>query len=600
MKIAVSSVILSLVAATAVFAAPAPALHQLEKRDWIVDKLLPLFTKAFDTLKCEACEAAISSAKDIALLNKGWAMDAARKLCPTLMGQHTDVCDGLVDLYGPVVVDTILKVNFSKGDGKYVCHALAGICSPPVLKPNTIVFPKPKPTNAAPPAHSGQRIEALHLSDWHVDELYAPGSEAKCDKPTCCSKNANSAAAIVHPASSWGEYSCDTPVKLTQDLLNFVPKAANVSFVILTGDVPPHDVWLQTKETVLPIEKNAYEAMSELPARVYPAVGNHESGPSNLADNWSRWLPEDAVNTVRNYGAYTASPAPGLRIISLNTNFCYKNNFHLLANLNDHDPYGELKWLIAQLQAAEDAGERVWIIGHVSPSQTDCLQNWSAQYYQTVQRYSPHVIAEQFFGHSHRDEFALFYGPGSSKSARNAIGTAWIGPSVTPFTNLNPGFRVYEVDTKSWNVFDSRTYIANLDQAANWDATGGTPNWHLEYSARQTYGAFAPVAANEPLTAAWWHNVTQVFENNDMAFQQFWTFRSKSAKREEACAAGSECKTDTICNLRAGKSSDACVSTTRRHKTLSHGGAPGSLSLPKHAESLQSWDKNLCGSPFGF
>ncbi|KAG0362701.1 hypothetical protein BGZ54_008516, partial [Gamsiella multidivaricata] len=69
-------------------------------------------------------------------------------------------------------------------------------------------------------------------------------------------------------------------------------------------------------------------------------------------------------------------------------------NFYLYADVDDHDPNGMIKWFINQLQAAEDAGERVWIIAHFNPSQINCLQNWSAQYYEIVQRYSPHVIAE--------------------------------------------------------------------------------------------------------------------------------------------------------------------------------------------------------------
>ena len=355
---------------------------------------------------------------------------------------------------------------------------------------------------------------------------------------------------------------------------------------------------------------------------IYPTVGNHEGGPPNLfpttasggdlswlyddlASDWSRWLPADAVNSVKSYGAYTVSPQPGFRIISLNNNFCYTLNFYLYGKSKDYDPNGELKWLIAQLQAAEDSGERVWIIGHVGPSQTDCLQNWSALYYQVVQRYSPHVIAEQFFGHTHYDEFALYYGPGA-KSTQNAIATAWIGPSVTPYTDLNPGYRVYKVDTKSWNVFDSQTYVADLSQASTWDATGATPNWHLEYSARQAYGAYVPIADNAPLSASWWHDVTKAFEKTPAAFNQYWTYRGKSANRMPACAAGSACSAQMICNLRAGKSSDACSKISFSLKKRDDGvleaevmeveaeDPTGLHSVYKRA-TPEPWNKKLCG-----
>ncbi|CAO3568458.1 unnamed protein product [Mortierella alpina] len=619
MRINIPTVILSLAVASSVYAAPAPV--HLEKRGWAMDKLRDLFTKAVKSLECGACVTALVAAKDISYLNKNWVLDAAAGLCSEFKVMPKDVCTGLVYSQGPVLIDSILEASLLSGDGKYICHQVLGACPAQGVTSGTLTFPKAKPANARPPAHSGKTIDVLHLSDWHVDNEYVVGSEGDCNRPLCCRKYADSPLTPKRKASTWGDYKCDSPIKLGEDLLKHVPKVANISFSILTGDVPPHDIWQQTRETVIIAEEVAYETMENgLTTKVYPTVGNHEAGPVNLfptkatggdiqwlydslADDWSRWLPADAVNSVKHYGAYTASPAPGLRIISLNNNFCYTLNFYLYKKIKDYDPNGELKWLIAQLQAAEDAGERVWIISHVGPSQTDCLQNWSALYYQVVQRYSPHVIAEQFFGHTHYDEFALYYGPGA-KSTQNAISTAWIGPSVTPYTDINPGFRVYKVDTQSWNVFDSETYVADLSQAATWDATGATPNWHLEYSARQAYGAHVPIAADQPLSASWWHNVTNVFEKNNDAFQQFWTYRSKSANRGPACPAGGACPKEIVCNLRAGKSSDACTAIHFSVKRSDEEDDPqakadaadptGLHSLYKRSEP-QPWNKKLCG-----
>lgn len=53
------------------------------------------------------------------------------------------------------------------------------------------------------------------------------------------------------------------------------------------------------------------------------------------------------------------------------------------------------------------------------------------------------TITAQFFGHTHFDEFELFYDP---KDLGRAVGVSYICPSVTPFTNLNPGYRIYYVD----------------------------------------------------------------------------------------------------------------------------------------------------------
>ncbi|KAF9438133.1 hypothetical protein BGZ76_009588 [Entomortierella beljakovae] len=610
MRINLSTVILSLTAASTVYAAPAP--HHLDKRNYFTDEIKSLVNKALSSMECGACEAALVGIKSVAFLNKNWALSAVNDICPSIAKQSADVCTGLIYSQGPVIMDSLLSADLTGGDGKEICFQVLGICSAPSIKSGTLTFPKPKPANAVAPTSSGTQVDVVHLSDWHVDEQYVAGAEAACNRPTCCRKYADSPATPTRAAASWGDYGCDSPVKLGQNLLSFIPTIAKPSFAILTGDVPPHDVWSENQSTVVPEEAHAYTIMATLGTTIYPTVGNHENGPPNLfptkasggdnswlysslADNWSRWLPADAVNSVKNYGAYTASPAPGFRIISLNTNFCYTMNFYLYSHTSDYDPNGEIKWLIAQLQAAEDAGERVWIIGHVGPSQTDCLQNWSALYYQVVQRYSPHVIAEQFFGHTHYDEFAVYYGPGA-KNSQNAISTGWIGPSVTPYTDLNPGFRVYKVDTKSWNVFDSQTYVADLDQASSWDASGGSPNWHLEYSARQAYGAYVPIADNVPLSASWWHNVTTAFESNGDAFQKYWTYRGKSANKMGACAAGSTCQSEMVCDLRAGKSSDSCTKISFALKKRSLEADPSGMSPLFKRDIERPWAKKHCGT----
>ena len=42
----------------------------------------------------------------------------------------------------------------------------------------------------------------------------------------------------------------------------------------------------------------------------------------------------------------------------------------------------------------------------------------------------------------------VFYANNATNiSAQTALTTSWIGPSITPLTNLNSGFRVYEVDS---------------------------------------------------------------------------------------------------------------------------------------------------------
>lgn len=48
----------------------------------------------------------------------------------------------------------------------------------------------------------------------------------------------------------------------------------------------------------------------------------------------------------------------------------------------------------------------------------------------------------------------IFYANnGTNMSAETALAQAWIAPSITPLTNLNSGFRVYEVDSSVGSTF---------------------------------------------------------------------------------------------------------------------------------------------------
>ncbi|KAF9326052.1 hypothetical protein BG006_010495 [Podila minutissima] len=114
---------LFLVAATSVIAAPAsvteaPPMHlsQLEQRDWIMDKLKPLFQKAIIQPSVRRL-----GAKFIAYLNKNWVLDAANSICREMKLMDADVCPGIVYSQGPVLIQVALQANLLSGDGKMIC-----------------------------------------------------------------------------------------------------------------------------------------------------------------------------------------------------------------------------------------------------------------------------------------------------------------------------------------------------------------------------------------------------------------------------------------------------------------------------------------------
>jgi sphingomyelin phosphodiesterase len=157
-------------------------------------------------------------------------------------------------------------------------------------------------------------------------------------------------------------------------------------------------------------------------------------------------------------------------------NYCSNLNWWLL--INSTDPLGQLEWLSNILQSSENTGEKVHIIGHQNPN--SCLQSWSSNYYRIINRYENTVTA-QFFGHTHHDEFEIFY---DMENITRATNIAFIGPSVTTFYNNNPGYRIYSVDgfykSTTWRVTDYETYFLNLTEAN----LSNRPKWELEYTAK--------------------------------------------------------------------------------------------------------------------
>lgn len=72
---------------------------------------------------------------------------------------------------------------------------------------------------------------------------------------------------------------------------------------------------------------------------------------------WARWLPAEVSSTIRYGGFYTALVQPGLRIVSMNMNYCY--TFNYWTYYKSQDPASSLLWLSQILEEAELNGEKV-------------------------------------------------------------------------------------------------------------------------------------------------------------------------------------------------------------------------------------------------
>ncbi|XP_056449657.1 sphingomyelin phosphodiesterase isoform X1 [Gadus chalcogrammus] len=525
-------------------------------------------------LTCPACKA-FFTILDIALLtdeNEERVARAVGEACIRLHLADAEVCRQITELFRN---DFIRALQYSLLWPSEACALLVGpSCGKfDLYAPWNVTLPKvPKPpvTPPSPPPPGSPQSRVLFLTDIHWDQEYSAGSSADCKEPLCCRNESNAPVWHHREAGYWGTYSkCDLPLRTVKNLLEDVARTGPWDWVYWTGDIPAHNVWSQTRKQQLSelsiisrlIHKNLGPNVT-----VYPAIGNHESTPVNsfpppfvhgnrslawlynaMAEEWAPWLPEQALKTLRYAGFYSVLVQPGLRLVSLNMNFCARENFWLM--VNSSDPANQLQWLVHILQASEDLGEKVHIIGHIPPGL--CLSSWSWNYYHILNRYES-TITGQFFGHTHVDEFQMFY---DEETMTRPVGVAFIAPSATTYINLNPGYRVYFVDGNykgsSRLVVDHETYILNLTEVNHKrPGYGGavsipdpSPKWSRLYRATEAYGL-------STLFPSDWEGLLRGFVDDDRVFQRFWYLMHKG---HVSAPCKDTCKTSLLCFLRSGK-----------------------------------------------
>ncbi|KAF5374831.1 hypothetical protein D9758_000568 [Tetrapyrgos nigripes] len=497
---------------------------------------------------CAKCQAGLEVAKFLALAAPEEGPRLAVELCNHFKFSSTcETTYGLLGI-GSVITQVVSNADVGALDGQMLCQNFLSLCPLPPTSPLNLTnwFSKPKPNPLPEPKQrSGKRLKVLHVSDFHLDPRYSTGSEANCTSSPCCREhnmNLNSSNAILSPAPRFGAYRCDTPFALALSALQAIPALTNTAktgfdWTIYTGDLVSHDPDNQLSRTYIEwTETVVYDLFKRMlkAGPVYAALGNHDSynqaqdAPHSLEEklagqfSWNYdhvsslwrhedWLPDAAVEMAKaHYAAYSVKRKDGLRIISLNTDLWYRSNYFNYINMTDPDVSGTLH----ELQAAEDAGDRVWIIGHVLSGWdgSNPLQNPTNLFYQIVDRFSPHVISAIFFGHTHEDQVSIFYTNNATDiSAANAQTMAWMAPSITPLTNLNSGFRVYEVDSATFEVMDAHTWSSDVN---SYPALDGQivfgPTFQYEYNTRETYGQnVTGWTSSDPLNATWWHLVTE-------------------------------------------------------------------------------------------
>ncbi|KAI0702327.1 sphingomyelin phosphodiesterase [Cytidiella melzeri] len=538
----------------------------------LIDEILSALQNATDCASCHAI--VLPPLQTLALLGDDAFVSGLIEICETTKAEDTDVCIGELSRSGPIMAHALRSFEPAGLTATKFCEAAFGLCQQPPVTPFNVSFPKPAPVVKDPIVSKGRTpFKVVHLSDVHIDRNYTVGSDANCTKNICCHNFADHVGPITEPAQPFGNPKCDSPSDLAQSLLGAVEEFGHdAAFVIFTGDVVEGDTWLVNKSnSAVDLQEWNNQMAHSIGLTVYPAIAPVNSFPRNTTPStvgdsqfvfdtqsagWEQWIGSTAAEQVHDVSGSYSKVIPGmkLRIVSMNTQYWYKQNFWLYDQESQiPDPNGLLAFMVSQLQAAEDAGERAWIIGHIPSGKADFMHDQSNYFDQILQRYQI-TIAAQFFGHSHKDQFEIGYSDWNNQTAETANIISFIGPALTP-TSGNPAFKLYDVDPDTFEVMDMKVYFANISDP-NFHIS---PTWELYYSARESYGSMLDPkpTLTEPLDASFWHRVTEVFEANDTAFQ-LWNTRISRGGAISPCTG--DCVSVTICDMRATRSENNCVS----------------------------------------
>lgn len=540
---------------------------------WVETQVESIISTSSDD--CTKCKKLLVLGNKLARLSPRLVPPIMVKLCEKY--NWKDDCDVYRDdtlargATGQHITNVLSLIDPKSVDATNICwHFGNGACEfeMPDFEPQLSSWwgEKPSTPKSSFTKSDGKTFNVLHLSDIHIDLRYEEGAEADCDRYMCCvpeSINTNSPNAVVEKAQKLGTYHCDTPQILLEKSLAHVSTIASevpFDFGVFTGDMVSHDTdrFLSLSLT-LQSEHECYYQMKkhlgDLP--IYPTFGNHDSFPyAQMAQNssgfanefvWNtelsarmwkdyNWINEEQEEQARHtYGSFAVTSKSGLRVISLDSNFWYEENYYNYWNISNPDPSGLFRWLVDELLEAEKEGTKVWLIAHVPTGGDADAVPWGTEILrQIIVRFSPHVIAANLFGHTHADQFGLYYdSANTSHKEEDAVSVAWIVQSITPIDKYNPAWRYYSVDTKTFEIMDSHNYYSPLNETYN----KAEPNleWKYLYSAREAYDPDNEWPEEAPLNATFWHRAVDSFVADKKQRQVFFNNWSRLSPYTRVC-----------------------------------------------------------------
>lgn len=167
-----------------------------------------------------------------------------------------------------------------------------------------------------------------------------------------------------------------------------------------------------------------------------------------------------------------------VNIVTVNTEACYVFNFYLMSQRDD--PGNVLAWLNETLAGFEARGEIAVLMAHHPPGDSDCLYEWSSRFRALLDRYQ-HIVRWSVYGHVHLE----IYGVASGIKTGHPTGVHFWSGSVSTWFEVNPSFKMFEVDVETMLPVKSHTYI--LDIAGSRSQPGAPLAWQWDHEVTAHY-----------------------------------------------------------------------------------------------------------------
>lgn len=413
-----------------------------------------------------------------------------------------DICYAAIGRYGPILLESLFKRIL---DSNRICNNIY-LCKSNIEYENSEDYIKRilknKPKNKKIKILNNNEFKFIQITDIHLQLDYKEGSVSNCGIPLCCRNTPNELGWIHGKTNNGkklkicGKYgstgNCDGNLETLKSFSKEIKKL-NPEFILFTGDNSAHNVWEVNQneisyatEVIINTIKN--EIGNNIP--IYPAIGNHEKAPPDVAigsetilyhglsKSFRNYLTKDAYDSFSQYGYYTMlHKNTNLRIISLNCIICDSMNFHLISETIEVAKM--FQWLEKILNDAEKNNEIIYLLDHIPIRTSQHSEDCTKRLKSLLDRYQ-NIIRGFISAHTHRDEITIVH---EYYNEDKIININYIAPGLTTYSEFWPSYRLYISDEDTKFIKNYIQYRLNLDESNRLRK----PIWYISYNASEFY-----------------------------------------------------------------------------------------------------------------